>query len=286
MNIKELFSMARNVPLADVIERLGGVMVEPGSHSKYRMPDDRKVVIKQYAWSIVGFDHNGGGAVDLVMALRDCTSREALDWLIPIASSSGPFLFPFSGVAKVEPVKSSPSSLVPSPVDSCWPRVREWLLTTRGLDASIVDSMHANGLFYADAMNNAVFLTHTLTGCELRGTSANKFCGRRGVAGNFAIPSLNDLPGIAVVESAIDAISLRQLGFKPRIISTGGALTEVTIERVKAMNIEVVIAAFDNDEAGDRYSEKLAQAIPGVRRIRPTLKDWNDVLRSKIKGNI
>ena len=85
------------------------------------------------------------------------------------------------------------------------------------------------------------------------------------------------------MESAIDAISLRILGDKRQIISTGGGLTAAQIYYIRSLNKKSIIAAFDSDEAGEYYSEKLKAAMPGVYRLSPNLKDWNDVLMARQK---
>jgi 5S rRNA maturation endonuclease (ribonuclease M5) len=40
----------------------------------------------------------------------------------------------------------------------------------------------------------------------------------------------------------------------------------------------VVFCAFDADEAGDSMAHALISRFPSIQRIRPSLKDWNDLL--------
>ncbi len=281
MNTKSLFESARNIPIDHVMAQLGSELLERGRSQKYRLADGRKFVVSGYAWFEIG-GKAGSGAIDLMMLINGCGSRAALNYLLGIS-------FPISG-AGVAPSGATPASRVsggsklkiinseiPDPNPDLWTSVRTWLTQVRSLDAAIIDALYQNGMLFADCFNNAIFVCTTGDACELRGTGSTKFAGRRGRAGVFELPPVNTLSPTAVVESAIDAVSLRMLGHKGRIISTGGGLTSATIDYLKTLKPPFMVA-FDSDEAGENYSVRLAEAVPGTYRMRPVKKDWNDVL--------
>ena len=183
--------------------------------------------------------------------------------------------------SEIKPKITYIQSVIPKQDENTWNHVRKWLIEKRKLNESHVDKLHAEGLIQSDEKKNAVFIGRAGgdAGCEIRGTGPFKFAGKRGGDGIFELPEINSDVTIAVVESAIDAISLRELGHHGRIISSGGALSQRVIDYCKSLNIPV-IAAFDNDDAGDNFSDRLNEAFPGSKRIRPAanLKDWNDEL--------
>jgi hypothetical protein len=92
----------------------------------------------------------------------------------------------------------------------------------------------------------------------------------------------------AIVEAPIDALSLATVGVDA--IAVGGSYVPEWL--VDALDCKDVLIAFDNDEpdrlgrrAGDAAAERLADQLWDVgaepRRCRPSLKDWNDVLRAR-----
>jgi hypothetical protein len=42
-----------------------------------------------------------------------------------------------------------------------------------------------------------------------------------------------------------------------------------------------VYCAFDSDHTGDAMAEQMIALHPAIRRLRPDLHDWNDLLRSR-----
>ena len=73
--------------------------------------------------------------------------------------------------------------------------------------------MHELGKLYADRYANAVFVLGKGEGVELRGTGEKPFHGVRGDKKPFIMADRGE-PKVAFVESAIDAMSLSELGFK------------------------------------------------------------------------
>jgi DNA primase len=90
-----------------------------------------------------------------------------------------------------------------------------------------------------------------------------------------------------VVEAPIDALSLATVGVDT--CAVGGSYVPEWL--VEALEGKAVLIGFDNDapdrlgrRAGEVAAERLAEQLWDVgaepRRARPSLKDWNDVLRA------
>jgi DNA primase len=122
-------------------------------------------------------------------------------------------------------------------------------------------------------------------GAELRGTGAVQW---RGVYGTmtqaFALKS-KACTKIAVCESAIDAMSYRQLNPDCMVVAIAGnsnqGLMAQIVEFARVKDIPV-IAAFDNDKGGEPAYLSIggiasAQGVTVIRH-RPVGKDFNDDL--------
>ena len=142
-----------------------------------------------------------------------------------------------------------------------------------------------------DDRGNVVFRhddLHSLTGWEMKnqgftgfagGGRKALFCGRVGMR--------TDTPLVVITESAIDAMSYYQLKpFPGFYLSFAGALSSAQRELlawvVNRYPLARVIAATDNDEAGEAYAQQIHQLRPDIERDRPLIgKDWNDVLNNR-----
>ena len=224
------------------------------------------------------YDHlcerGGGGAIDLVIHARRCSFADAVAFL------AGP---------------EDPRKLrLPPPCEAAWPAVRGHLANQRTIPPALLDACRRRQLLHADRRSNAVFRctdnSRKTTGAEVAGTGSSRYRamapGSQKSAGSFWIPTGKNPPHTAVlVESAVDALSLRALGTHCQpgtvIVSTTGATARLPAW-LKAWNIERILCAFDADEAGDRCAARLAKADRRVTRLRPqNAKDWNDILKAR-----
>jgi Protein of unknown function (DUF3991)/Toprim-like len=220
----------------------------------------------------------GGGAIDLVMHVRQLGFGQALEWL-EHRFGSGTSL----------PTQATPptgSLALPPPVAGNWPRVERYLVEERKLPATLLKSLVQSGALYADARANAVFLlldTAALpVGAELRGTTVSAWRGMapgsRKDRGFFGIPTTTS-DTIILCESAIDAISCRALHPGCRCLSTSGARpAPAWLPSVIAQGLPIY-CGFDADPTGDAMAHRMHQLYPSIRRLRPAAKDWNDLLR-------
>jgi hypothetical protein len=120
-------------------------------------------------------------------------------------------------------------------------------------------------------------------GAELRGTTWR--CWRGLAAGSqkdrgyFAIGKAGFQTTI-LCESAIDAISCFAIYSDCQCISTSGARSTPRWLPALIEQGQSVFCGFDADPVGDRMAQSLIERYPSVRRLRPPLHDWNDVLSS------
>jgi hypothetical protein len=220
----------------------------------------------------------GGGAIDLVMHVRQVGFGQALEWLELHFGTAAPWSPPATLQAR--------SLSLPSAVVDNWPRVQRYLVQERRLPATLLEPLAQSGVIYADARANAVFvLLDTAVnpvGAELRGTTA---LGWRGMApgsrkdnGFFSVPALTT-HGIVLCESAIDAISCHALHPDYRCLSTSGARPDPAWLAALMSHGLPIYCGFDADRTGEAMAQRMHELHPSIRRLRPSAKDWNDLLR-------
>jgi hypothetical protein len=276
-------TQARDLPLAAVLERLGATP-DPSDKKNWKTPTGRISVDGSKF-----FNHDtakgGGGAIDLVISQTETDYKGAVNWL---AREFGTGAVLAETVAKLKPAIEAMAKDKPSldlmkqhqPEPSQWDTVRGYLVETRRLGARIVDNLHDRGYIYADKFKNAVFLLGKGQGLSLRGTGEKPFHGVRGEKVPFILGASDKTnQKVAFVESPIDALSLRELGFGGRIVATVGNSADLAKAKAEIYRKEglIVVAAFDNDRAGDAMARSLGQC----ERMRPEGKDWNQDLRAQ-----
>jgi hypothetical protein len=275
--IQKRAERVRGVDLESVL-RLVGAQPDPEDRHKWHTPEGVLSVTspKFMNWSRgIG----GGGAIDLVIHLHHHGFMEALEWLeqnFPLAASPACF-----GPA----LRRSFQRPIPSP-EKIW-QVQDYLILKRRLPARWIIPLIDSGQIYADARANAVFLLlgekNNPVGAELRGTTQAIW---RGMApgsqkdrGFFAV-GLVASNTLILCESAIDAISCCALFPEARCLSTAGARFHPRwLPTLIKPGVEIY-CGFDADPVGDAMSRELIALHPSIRRLRPSQKDWNDVLRS------
>jgi hypothetical protein len=223
-------------------------------------------------------DWGGGGAIDLVMHVRQVGFGQALQWLEQ-RFGSGTSFAPTA-------TPQTRSLALPSPVPDTWPRVERYLVGERKLPATLLQPLVQSGALYADARGNAVFLLLDTAaipvGAELRGTTAS---GWRGMApgsrkdrGFFSVAASSG-GAIVLCESAIDALSCHALHSSYLCLSTSGARPEPAwLPALIAQGLPIY-CGFDADPTGEAMAQRMHQRHPAIRRLRPSAKDWNDLLR-------
>lgn len=220
----------------------------------------------------------GGGAIDLVMHVRQIGFGQALEWLEHHFGT----LTPLPPQATLQ----NQSLSLPASVALNWPRVQRYLVQERKLPATLLEPLVQSRTLFADARANAVFVLLDTdanpVGAELRGTTASAWRGMargsRKDRGFFRVPNTTDHP-IVLCESAIDALSCHALHPDYRCLSTSGARPDPAWLPAMIAQGLPIYCGFDADPAGDAMAQRMRDLHPSIRRLRPSAKDWNDVLR-------
>ena len=280
----------RDAPLEPLAVQLG-YRPDPANPARWKLPGS---VLSLTATRF--FDHRqgrgGGGAIDLVMHARGCRFQEAVEFL--------------EQRDRRRPLPALPTRPRPAPAaslrlpprhDRLWAPVRTFLQSRRGLPADLLDLCHQQGLLYADARRNAVFLCRDPrgqpTGAELVGTRPaphgrtfkGMAPGSRKARGGFWLPAPKaPLDALVLVESAVDALSAARLlgpSLPPHtLVASCAGLAAALPAWLRAFHAPQILCAFDADPAGDQAAAALQRNLPNCRRLRPVgAKDWNDLLR-------
>jgi hypothetical protein len=270
----------RSLPLPAVLAALEAT-ADPHDQAKWRTARGVLSVsgLKFMNWNLGA---GGGGAIDLVMHVRQVGFGQALEWLE----------LHFGGLPPPQPIATpqAPSLTLPAPVAGNWPRVQRYLVQERKIPATLLLPLIQSGVLYADARANAVFVLFdsaaTAVGAELRGTTALAWRGMtpgsRKDRGFFGLPPA-PAQAIILCESAIDAISCHALHPAFRCLSTSGARPDPKwLSALLAQHLPIY-CGFDADPTGDAMAQRMRQLHPSIQRLRPPAKDWNDLLRQRAR---
>lgn len=281
----------RELPLAQVAHELG---LDPDSKDKHKWRnEDHTINITGSKFYDFKELKGGGGAIDLVMYLERCNFKEAIQWLHDHFGESATLQTVTRQTQEVVAERPQQPFIPPEVAEDNWQQVRTYLTNSRCLPSKLVDQLHQEGLVYADAHQNAVFLRRSfagkITGASLRGTTEqnNSFKGlasgtRRSQGWFYTIAGGREQDPIqraVLTESAIDVLSyqtLYPLEEKTLYLSTDGA-GYVPLEQLKSRS--KVMIAFDQDQAGEEVATKLRQDLPQAKRHTPSAKDWNQDLQ-------
>jgi hypothetical protein len=274
---REQIERLRAIPLEEVLSLCGAKRDNSDKH-KWHTPVG---VLSITGPKFINWNSGagGGGAIDLVMHLKNIDFIAAIEWLnCHRPSAFAPTPNRPSVAAKLQLPCPDPSKL--------W-RVKTYLVRDRKIPGELIEALVQAGTLYADRKANAAFVLlgkeHQAVGAELRGT----FKLRRWVGlapgskkdhGFFSVPA-EPLLSVVLCESAIDAISCFTMYPHYRCISTAGARSDPPWLKGLLDQGCMVYCGFDSDETGDKMAEALTARYPAVKRLRPTNHDWNDALR-------
>jgi len=275
LEIRDRANRVREIPLEAVLRLCGA------ERDRY---DKAKWHTAQGVLSVTGAKFmnwsrgiGGGGAIDLAIHLHNTDFKAAVQWLS--------HHFPdFHSREHASPLSSTSLKLPPKEPGklSC---VKSYLVKDRRLPPSLIQTLIESGRLYADNKGNAVFLLlgkeNTPVGAELRGTTPRPWramaTGSRKNLGYFS--TLTQHPkNIILCESAIDAISCFAVYQRSLCISTSGARQNPRWLNALIRQGLQVYCGFDDDKTGNDMAHAMIEIYPTVKRLRPSLNDWNEVL--------
>jgi hypothetical protein len=222
----------------------------------------------------------GGGAIDLVIHLQGLGFKAAVEWLWHHFPSGGP-------TERTGPPRGHCLRLPPEDTAKLL-QVKRYLVQDRSLAPSLIESLIEAGRLYGDTRGNAVFLLlgkeKRPVGAELRGTTQRPWRGMapgsRKDLGYFSV-SAPHATTVVLCESAIDALSCFVLDSDRLCVSTSGARPNPRWLSAFIDSGYEVYCGFDADPTGDDMAHAMIDLHPTVKRLRPPLHDWNDVLASR-----
>lgn len=274
MNWRERAQRLRAIPLGEVLRQSGARPDHVDPHKWHTTQGVLSVNGAKFMNWRRG--QGGGGAIDLVIHLHGLGFGQALEWLEPLAA-----------LAPVPPpAPSRPPLTLPPPTPQNLDRVRRYLTQDRRLPLALVEPLLHSASLYADTHANAVFLLrdpqNQPVGAELRGTTAAAWRGMapgsRKDRGFFALAQAS-WEACVLCESAIDAISCQALHPHYRCVSTAGARPDPAWLPHLLAQAQPIYCGFDLDPTGEAMAQSMILRHPSIQRLRPTRKDWNDVLR-------
>ena len=278
---EEQIARANQTDLVSFLNAQGEQLVKSGREYRWKKHDS--VTISGNRW----YRHSqskGGYPVDFVMEFYYATFPEAVKMLIGEEGEGRQKSCPASSQDFRLPEKNEDNEMIV-----------KYLTESRELEKNLVMEWIARGDIYEEKKHHKViFVGRDADGipryAHCRGTGEIKY--RGDVVGSdksYGFSYRGTDNQLFVFEAAIDLLSFIQLfpkDWKKRsYLSLGGvsslALMTFLSERPQ---ITSVFLCLDNDQAGNEACEKLAGEISegySVIRLKPSRKDWNEILCDK-----
>jgi hypothetical protein len=233
---KEQADQLRDLPLEDVAWHLGLDKADKGENRWKGL--GQVINITDSKWYDFTAEKGGGGAIDLVMHVNSCNFRSSVAWLHDRFNEEGMLratrAYAQTIATKIVAEEPALQFVPPTPDESKWQAVQNYLTKARGLPENFIDALHSKGWIYADEQQNAVFVMRSLhkgarapslsdetTGAFLRGTRLedNSFMGyalgtkRTGGWFHFNLggETADEVHSCVICKSPIDALSCAAL---------------------------------------------------------------------------
>lgn len=285
-DIKKIANCVRKIELVEILKRTGS---QQHRYDKAKWHTCRGVI------SVAGQKFmnwrqgiGGGGAIDLVIHLKQCHFKTAIWWLCQN------FPAPAINISDCQEIKPIARKKLKLPKKDVYrvSQVINYLRYNRCIPVELINFLVRCGILYCDNRGNAVFLLpgkeKKVVGAELRGTNISHLrwrgmaYGSRKDLGCFYVKKKNTTK-IVLCESAIDAISHFALHPNCMAVSTSGATPNPPWLSIFIHKGFEIFCAFDSDETGDSRANEMISLYPTVKRLRPKKKDWNDVLKAQLR---
>ena len=278
---EEQIARANQTDLVSFLNEQGEQLVKSGREYRWKKHDS--VTISGNRW----YRHSqskGGYPVDFVMEFYYATFPEAVKMLI---GEEG------EGRQKSCPAPSKDFRLPEKNKDN--EMIVKYLTESRELEKNLVMEWIVRGDIYEEKKHhNVVFIGRDADGipryAHCRGTGEMKY--RGDVVGSdkssgFCYRGTDNQ--LFVFEAAIDLLSFIQLfpkDWKKRSYLSLGGVSSVALMTFLSERPQItsVFLCLDNDQAGNEACEKLAGEISegySVIRLKPSRKDWNEILCDK-----
>ena len=278
---EEQIARANQTDLVSFLNAQGEQLVKSGREYRWKKHDS--VTISGNRW----YRHSqgmGGYPVDFVMEFYNATFPETMKMLI---GEEG------EGKQKSCPAPSQDFRLPEKNEDD--ELIVKYLTESRALEKNLVMEWIARGDIYEEKKrHNVVFAGRDADSipryAHCRGTGEIKY--RGDVVGSdksYGFSYRGTDNQLFVFEAAIDLLSFIQLfpkDWKKRSYLSLGGVSSVALMTFLSERPQItsVFLCLDNDQAGNEACEKLAEEILegySVIRLKPSRKDWNEILCDK-----
>ena len=278
---EEQIARANQTDLVSFLNAQGEQLVKSGREYRWKKHDS--VTISGNRW----YRHSqskGGYPVDFVMEFYYATFPEAVKILI---GEEG------EGRQKSCPAPSKDFRLPEKNEDN--EKIMKYLTEKREIEKTLVEDWIDRGDIYEEKKHhNVIFVGRDADGipryAHCRGTGEIKY--RGDVAGSdksYGFSYRGTDNQLFVFEAAIDLLSFIQLfpkDWKKRSYLSLGGISSVALMTFLSERPQItsVFLCLDNDQAGNEACEKLAGEISegySVIRLKPSRKDWNEILCDK-----
>ena len=278
---EEQIARANQTDLVSFLNAQGEQLVKSGREYRWKKHDS--VTISGNRW----YRHSqskGGYPVDFVMEFYYATFPEAVKILI---GEEG------EGRQKSCPAPSKDFRLPEKNEDN--EKIMKYLTEKREIEKTLVEDWIDRGDIYEEKKHhNVIFVGRDADGipryAHCRGTGEIKY--RGDVVGSdksYGFSYRGTDNQLFVFEAAIDLLSFIQLfpkDWKKRSYLSLGGVSSVALMTFLSERPQItsVFLCLDNDQAGNEACEKLAGEISegySVIRLKPSKKDWNEILCDK-----
>ena len=278
---EEQIARANQTDLVSFLNAQGEQLMKSGREYRWKKHDS--VTISGNRW----YRHSqskGGYPVDFVMEFYYATFPEAVKILI---GEEG------EGRQKSCPAPSKDFRLPEKNEDN--KKIMKYLTEKREIEKTLVeDWIDREDIYEEKEHHNVIFVGRDADGipryAHCRGTGEMKY--RGDVAGSdkaFGFCHRGTDNQLFVFEAAIDLLSFIQLfpkDWKKRSYLSLGGVSSVALMSFLSERPQItsIFLCLDNDQAGNEACEKLAGEISegySVIRLKPSRKDWNEILCDK-----
>ena len=278
---EEQIARANQTDLVSFLNEQGEQLVKSGREYRWKKHDS--VTISGNRW----YRHSqskGGYPVDFVMEFYYATFPEAVKILI---GEEG------EGRQKSCPAPSKDFRLPEKNEDN--EKIMKYLTEKREIEKTLVEDWIDRGDIYEEKKHhNVIFVGRDADGipryAHCRGTGEIKYRGDvTGSDKSYGFSYRGTDNQLFVFEAAIDLLSFIQLfpkDWKKRSYLSLGGVSSVALMTFLSERPQItsVFLCLDNDQAGNEACEKLAGEISegySVIRLKPSRKDWNEILCNK-----
>lgn len=281
----------RHIPLNEVCQQLG-FEVKKESREFYRVKTENLNLVlntDKNSFSENKNSNNGFGAINLLVKVFGYTAKQAIEFLSgkfqPEQITKTILANPELTTSVLNETVEKINDEIPKAKEINLPKIEEYLIS-RGVKKEIIKTYSRQGLIFADNKNNLVITNPNKTFAIVRGTiklkngEKNTFKANKGKMDFIKFQNTENPKKLYVFESAIDALAFQSLNENAKgvFVSTNGNAMINRLDELKLNEFDKVIACFDNDEQGEKFTEKLRSKVDKDKFEvkKPEQKDFAD----------